>query len=634
VALPFRSQSPTQAYEALKKAAADARRHQDKDAYLNISFYLGEQYVEWVDADANIRSLPRRPKEKDYPRPVVNKIMHFVNANHAFALQAKPIADILPANDSPLSVSDANVATAYVNHLMDPNVGNWRRVLSRATLWALIANEAYIKWVYNPLLKRPEFIFCPSTDIYSDPFAREFEHSRYVIHSQFLDPEQVYDLYGVEVKASKVEKADLVKNELLRDLGQVPVLEGVTVNELWHRPSRRFPDGLYVVWSGDTVLHREEKFPYDHGQLPFTQIGAVPRPGSKHFSSPVTFLRAPQVELNKYHAQRIAVRENFGLLKYWIPEGVELEEDPDNSPNQILRGGSTTGEAPQILGPPGALPDNADGEWLRAEMQNVVGIHEVSQGQVPGRVEAAAAIELLRESDASRLAELLDTTSDTIAKGFWQVLMLARQYVKQEVVVNAYSKEGVAEVKRFYTKDFDPAMRVKVSVTSGLAYTRAARMDQLVTLWQQGVLTDAEAFAELAELPVPTILTTRAHDVRLARNENLIMADGKPLQPNSYDDHAIHLREHNAYRKTAEFQASPRKIKEIFEFHCTTHEALEIQQMQKDLQKQAMAVQLTGQAQGQPPAGPMPGGEGLPQGPPTKPEGDQGPPGPATGPPV
>jgi hypothetical protein len=598
VALSLRK-NPNKAYDDLKELASKARRHQDREAWLNIAFYNNEQYVTWSDDTANIRTAPRRRNEpEDSPRPVVNKIMHFVNSNHSFALQAKPEADVLPANDDYLALSDADVANAYIEHLQDPTVGNWRRTLSRATLWALVANTAYIKWTFDRKKKRPSFMFVPSVELFIDPYATDFREARWAIHSQFMDPEQVYDLYDKEVKAPQMEKTDVIKTELLRDMGYAPVMEGVTVNELWMLPSRRYPDGLYVVWAGNETLFGPVPYPYKHGKLPFTAIGVVPRPNSPFYASPVSFLRAPQTELNKYHAQRIAVREAFALYKWWIPDSLDLRNDPDDSPRQVLRGSGSPGEKPEIIGPPGAMPDNNDGAWITEEMMNVAGIHEVSQGQVPGRVEAAQAIELLRESDASRLAELIETTAEAISEGFWQVLMLTKQYVTEPIIVQSYSPEGVAEVKRFKAEQLHPGMRIKVTVGSGLARTRAARMDQLITLWQQGVLRDPEEFSRLADIPVPSILSTRAQDVRLARNENLTLAEGNALTANSWDDHTIHIREHNNYRKTADFQSRADEVKLRFEHHVQEHEQLEIQSMSKDLQKQQMVMQLTGQAGG------------------------------------
>lgn len=580
-----------QSYDLLKKAAADARRPYDKDVWLNVAFYLDEQYVEWKDDIASIRKIPRRDDQTNAPRPVVNKIMHFVNQEHAFALKSKPTIDVLPATDDPLDISEANVSLAYLNWVFDPTQANFPRILSHATLWALIAGESYLKWIFNPRLKRPDILQVSPLDLYSDPYVSDFSKSRYVIHTQFMDVEHVHDLYDKEVKPSSVDPNDM-RVGLLREMGQSPVLEGATVNELWMKPTRRNPDGLYVVWAGDTVLVEPDKFPYEHGRLPFTQIGYIPRPGSQHFSSTVKYLRSAQMELNKYHAQRINIREAFANPKWWIPSELELEVMPNDSPRQVLRGNSNAGTIkPELIQPTG-MADNNEGEWITDEMMHIVGIHEVSQGQVPGRVESARAIEALREADESRVSELVDTVRNSISEGGWQLLMLAKQFVPAEQVVQTYSREGLPEVQRFKSENVKEGMRVKVQMGTGLSRSRAGRQQEVLEFWREGVIRDPEAVADLLEIPTPAIVSNKVYDVRLARNENLTLAGGQAIEPNSWDDHAIHLREHNNFRKGHDYLTLSADKKSKFEHHCQRHDDLQDQMLEKELVKQQKMMML------------------------------------------
>lgn len=591
--------SPNKEYEDLKELAAKARLPYDKDAWLNVAFYLDEQYVEWKDDLANVRTIPRETTAPNAPRPVINKIMHFVNADQSFVMQNEPQAQVIPATDNILDVGDANVATAYLDHLQSPAQMNFTRVLSDAVLWSLVANQAYLKWIYNPRVKRPDVMFCPSVDVYADPFARDFSKCRYLVHSQFMDPEQVHDLYGVEVKPNKVERADMVKTQLLREMGQAPVISGVTVNELWHLPSRKYPNGLYVVWAGHQVLVEPRDFPYDHGRLPFTLVGAIPRPNTYHYSSPTKYLRSAQMELNKYHAQRLVVRETFANPKWFLPSELELEEEPDDSPNQKLKGHSQGGAIKPEIIQPATFPDQTDGDWLVQEMQNIVGIHEVSQGQVPGRVEAAQAIELLREADASRLSELNKSIRGAVSEGFYQVLLLAKQYVPEKVIVQTYSPEGVPEVRHFRAGLVQDNMRVRVTQGTGLAHTRAARHDQVMRMVELGLIQQPEVAVSLLEIPIPTVLTHRVADIRKARNENLEMARDVAVTPNSWDDHDIHIREHDTYRKTAEFMGLPADVQSKFEFHVQKHKELRVQKLVEMSQEQVLMAQAT-----QPPPAP------------------------------
>ncbi len=588
-------------FAALKDAAAKARQPWDRDAWLNLAFYNDEQYTEWHQDTGSVRRIPRDTRLKNTPRPVVNKIMHFVQQERAMVLQAKPTVDVMPATDDFMDMSDAAVAKAYCQYLAEPVNMNFNKQLSRAVLWSIICGDGYLKWVYNPTLGRPDVIPCSFFDVLVDPYAKDFGKARYIIHSQFMDTEQVYEAWGKEVPPGQIEQADLARTEFLRGMGSSPVLSGVTVSELWMKPCRRHPEGLYCVWTDREQLVAPGPLPYEHKRLPFTQIGCIERPDSMHYMSPVKYLRSAQMELNKFHAQRIMIREAFANPKWWIPAELEMEALPDDSPRQILRGDSQNGLLKPEIIQPTTYPGSDDGDMIETQMMHIVGLHEVSQAQVPGRVEAAKAIEMLKESDGDRQSTMLDTISSSIAEGFFQILMLAKQFVKEDVLVQTYSREGLPEVRHFKAASIKAGMRVQTTMGTGLARSRAARQDQLLNLWQQRIITDPELMAELMEVPFPSFAAPKARDMRLARNENIEMAKGNAITPNSWDDHTIHLREHNEYRKTQEFLALEGDTKTKFEYHATTHEQLQEQVL-------ARQVRLAQIAQPPPEAPAAPGG--------------------------
>lgn len=565
---------------------------------LNLAFFLDHQYTEWVPEINTLRQIPRKTNELAIPRPVSNKVMHFVMQEHAYALQNKPTVDVLPASDQPLDASTANVCNAYLRWLAEPQQADMDAELSDAVFWALIAGEGYVKWCFDAAKKRPDYqSICP-LDVYVDPFANRFSRARWVIHEQYMDVKEVEAIYGQKVK---VTDADSTKVALLKEMGQAPVLQGALVNEMWVKPGVGGHDkGLFVVWSGNTLLVPPRPYPYRHGQLPFTQIGSIPRPKTPHYTCSVKYLRSPQMELNKYHQQKLSSREAFANPKWWIDTALELEADPNDSPRQILRGNSQGGQLkPEIL--QGSLmQDSGDGDWIRNEMMDVVGLHEVSQAQVPGRVEAAKAIEMLKEADSSRLEELERTIQNSVSNGSWQCLMLTKQFVSEEQIVQTYSAEGYPEVHRFKSSNISEFMRIRCTMGTGLSRSRAARTDAAMVMWQNGVIKDPETFAQIVDVPIDTVSPQRAYDIKLARNENLQISshdDGVAIRPNSWDEHAVHIREHNNYRKTAEYSEKSDNIKKKFEFHVTQHEAMEIEQLKKDALKAQLAQGIDPTAQ-------------------------------------
>lgn len=602
---------PNRPYQKLLDTAKTARRPFDKETWLNWAFFMDRQYTEWYSKTDTIREIPKPKNMKNVPRPVSNKIKHFVLQEHAMTLNTRPTVDVLPAADDPQNVSDANVALAYLNWLADQQVADFDGVLSQATLWALSGTEAFIKWTWDPHLPngnggkgRGNMIPISPLDLFLDPYATSFYDARYAVHSRFLDVEQVYDIWGIEIKPNQIDASDPNRIAVMRDMGMTSLLEGATVNELWMKPSRRYPDGLFVVWSGNDQLVAPSPFPYKHGQLPFTQIGSVQWPGTTHYTSAVSSMRPAQMELNNYHAQMILIRQAFANPKWGIATELDMDELPDDSPNQVLRYNSMGGTLKPEIIQPTTMPGNDAGAWIRNEMMDIVGLHEVSQAQVPGRVEAAKAIELLKESDNGRLAELLRTIKKSIAVGFYQQLMLLKQYGDPDTMFMAYSREGYPEVKHMMTERLSPAMKIKITMTGGIGQSRAALEDRWMTMWDNGIIQDKDTMAQLLDVPVSTVSPDAAFDMRLARNENFKMAAGISIVPNSWDAHDIHRREHDNFRKTDEFAMLSMKSKQIFEMHSQFHDKLQIQQLGKQLQIQQMAAAVASGAGFQQPAQP------------------------------
>jgi hypothetical protein len=206
----------------------------------------------------------------------------------------------------------------------DPQVANIPRAFSEATLWALVCGPSFMHWCWNPKLERPDVLRCrrsTSTRTRTPPTSAR----RYVIHSRFIDPEQVYDMWGTDVKQhDAVEQADVHEDDAAaRRWAAAPVLNGVTVNELWHLPSRRYPNGRYVAWAGKRAARGPEPLPLRARRQTAPALhDARRRPAPRHpLVRQQRQVPAPrQMELNQYHAQRIQIRKNFANPKWLIDE--------------------------------------------------------------------------------------------------------------------------------------------------------------------------------------------------------------------------------------------------------------------------------------------------------------------------
>jgi hypothetical protein len=611
-----------QQLKTMRDQCKKARQPYDAEAWLNMAFMFNEQYTEWSNDDfsaagGHIRRIPRGKDEEDVPRPVFNKIQHYIYTAHSETLQDKPSMDVLPANDDYTASMDADVNKAYLNYVMEPVNANWDLQLSDATLWALIAPSGWLKWVWDPAFKRPDILPVSYFEVYVDPYAKQWQRARYCFHSMFMDADQVEDNFGVKLEPADIGITDELRVGLLKSMGSTPIAQGVQIHEFWMRPNRRHPKGMYAIFTDRHLLKIQDSLPYEYlalggGMLPFTQLGSLRRPDSLYYTSPVTALRPAQQVWNKFVAQAIMTQEHWANLKWWIPEELQLQHQPDSSPHQILTGNSQGGTLkPEILVPSGTPDVTRLLDVFEQQMMHVVSVHEVSQGQVPGRVEAAKAIELLKSADEGRYKHLLDTIDAAISQGGWQVLMAAREFETPRKQVLTFSREGMPQVKHWRASAVHPGTQVRVVRMSGLGRTRAQRQDSLLLLWDKQIIKDPDVMAELMDVPIPSFTNVRARDMRMARSENIEMSQGIPVEPHTWENNAIHLREHNEFRKTQEYRMLNARAKAIFEWHCGLHEKYQISEARKMAMLQA-AMMPPAPGPGIPPVG-----QGEPASPPS-----------------
>jgi hypothetical protein len=600
--------NPNEQLEELRRVAKQGRLPHERDAWLNVAFFLNHQYTEWDDELDTIRPIARAPHEEFAPRPVLNKIMHYVRTAHHDGMQDRPYPDVLPATDDYEDVGDALVANAWCEWKADPTQTHWEQKLSQAMEWAILAGNGYKHYTWDAQ-EKTQRITAPSWfEIFLDPYAKSWDDVRYLIHSQFMDIEQVYDTFGKELDPKSAGTVDTEKTRLLRGMGSVAAARGVEVHAFWAKPSRRFPKGRYGVWTGREVLWATDDLPYKHliedKMLPYTAVQCILRPDSPYALSPVTYLRPSQMELNKAHAQALMIMELFANPKWAIDTAIDLQKDPDGSPGQILRYTSNgqPGMEPKLVMPasvPSGLYENI--QILEQGQMHIVGQHEVSQAQVPGRVESSKAIELLKESDAGALAHLRATTNSSTATGWYQMLELQRQYGTDEEMIITYSRGGVEQVEHWRAGDMKPGYRVRTGQKTGLGRSRTARQENAMNLWREKVITDPNQLLELLEVPTGNALQYTQQAQRKARSENARMAKGETIVPHAWENHAVEIREHDMFRMSHAYEGLSVKDKERLEFHVQTH---------KKLLKKAVAEQAELQmiAQGQPgtPPGPVP----------------------------
>lgn len=600
--------------QSRKEYAKKGRRPYEGDWWRNVAFVNGDQYVEWDLTSNRLIELAQAPGSE---RTVHNICMPITRRERAKILKTVPTVEALPKTE--------NEDDQWMARVLNAKYRDWRKTwhldrrLRTASFWVVTTGNCWVKWYWDGDKKDADIAVCPPFDIYPDPYARSMIDLRWIIQTQFMDIETAREKYGQKVQESKTDVLSGVEGRLYSAYTEDvdANLPGVVINEYWERPSTARPKGAYIVFAGNDILYKGD-FPYAHGHLPFTHIGHIERSNSKWYASVMDYMRGPQMELNRVESQ-ILENRNLANGKWFIPFSLELETDPDASPRQVLRAAG---------GPPDARPEfieiQALPSWVQNEAarikqfaQDMAGQHEVSQGGVPGRVEAAQAIQLLQETDDEVLRDTIHSLEEALAEGFRQCTHLLKQYGVPKQILKAYDTDGMVEVMEFMRDDIPSGndLQVVTQTTTGLPQTIAGRWDRVLNLWQYKIIEDPKQAMELLNLaPENPDLIPEIEDKKQAHRENVRMAgllDGNPvpIEPKPWNNHGVHVVEHRKFMNTERFEQLDPQTQQLFEYHLEKHEEASLKEQQKAAQAmmaadpQAMMAQQQG---GLAPGGPAP----------------------------
>jgi len=108
---------------------------------------------------------------------------------------------------------------------------------------------------------------------------------------------------------------------------------------------------------------------------------------------------------------------------------------------------------------------------------------------------------------------------------------------------------------------------------SSLPPSRVARQEFVMQLWAARIIQDPRVVLRLLEFGnVEGLYEDLNLDIAQAQRENERLKNGDPnVVVEDFHNHEVHIYEHDKFRKTAEYEALPDEIKELFRRHVEEH---------------------------------------------------------------
>lgn len=656
---PTKESELTKLVDERKEAAVNWRVIQQ--IQVNRAYFRGDQWIKWD----NVRKIAFVPEPNpNQPRYTYNKIKPLILTLLAKLTKNRVQLEVLPDTNDDERIDVANAGYKFLKYQWDED--NMDHKTRRLKLHMLVDGMPALK-VFVDMTKGddipldvPEDLLGDLPDVrmpmktgkivtqvvdqlqlYIDPTAEDIDGIKWVIHEFPKDVDEIFDEYGVKVEPEEIHMRTSFDMGISTD-PRKRFFNHAMVREYWEWPSAKYPNGRKITVAGGQLLDNDE----DPGENPWIFFPMIPVPGSAIADGIVKDMTTPQLSYNVKRTAEARMLEELGIGKWMVPvNSVEDESELSDEIAGIVHYTPINGMKPnRENGPePGNGWQNAM-ERDKADMEDISGAHEISQGSVPKGVDTYGGLQLLVEQDETRLAIAAHSYEEGIKKWGEKVLRLVKKHFPEEQMLRIVGENGEVEVFAFSGADLSGNEVVDVVPGSSLPEVRAVRDAKIFQMWQAGMFVDPKTgvadVRKVTRMLGQSISSSYFDDTELDENkakmeqrqwetlfsdpatvraimewqlqmqqyqlaaQQIQMVGGTPPPPpqppvklpvvRDFYDHQTHLAVHNRFRKGSFYDNLPPELQAIIDQHCAEHEqalmAPQIAQQQQQMMMQQQQI--------------------------------------------
>ena len=437
--------------------------------------------------------------------------------------------------------------------------------------------------------------FIPTTDGFPDPSAKTRREMQHFFHVKLLPLHKLRDRFPVDYFGEDtygrfgVGNVSLEQRAYMHLGDDMDALSGgnkytadantlAELVEFWELPSRRFPQGRFIAFSGTTLIAMSPN-PYFPARLPFVLIqGDNLVPGSMYSDGILEDARGLNKSANRVMGK---LREHLDKVlnaHLIVPFQAGIDKNIwGEKPGQIIQ--YQKGYKPEALVPPDIPPgmfEFLDVQIDRAKM--ITGYTDVGRGEAQNDL-SGRAVAFYTENEQSMREPDMASHRRALLEVAQHMVLLARQFYDDGRMISLVGENGKIELTEFATDDFDWENDFVPEVYTGKPSSHAALVSEVIEFAGAGLFEDTPAAERARRMLGDNYAYVSGFDPfredrQRARRENLttIRDPMAALQVQSYDTHQIHLEEHYKFMRTIEFEELPQWQKQSMFQHTELHE--------------------------------------------------------------
>ena len=491
---------------------------EEQSWFMSLSFVEGRQWLEW-DRTAH-RYLQQT--SDDGERSTINRMLGYYSNMKSKLSAMYPSARVLPSSPSTEDQRKAKAAeTALRFYWQEADI---KHRVGLAVEHLLTAGTAAFHTYYDGEQDRVRTDTVSPFNLFFEKGSSAPEESDWIAIRTYFTRDQLKEAYPD--LSEQIEDANPASDTRVHEHARFNSQpeDKVEVFEWYWR------DGTHVITLGDLVLFEEMDETIAGGRyFPIQIMRYVTIPGRLWGIS----MSAPLVQLQyNYNRFRSRIMENAELIGNppWLnPRGADVAlEDFNNVPGQVIDYTATGGGKPEQMSVaplPNYVIDNVS--RIQSEMDDVAGIHSVSQGKRAIGIDSGTAIKATAALDVSSLRATQDGIERAVAGMAKAVLVLMKQNYGQPKMMRILDARGGVIWQELSSTDLldDPEVRID---TDSLFRDEAQDRDaKTLERLQLGLIDKETAIKELNFHTGPTLaleqMTNMAHarDILEAAKKNL-----------------------------------------------------------------------------------------------------------------
>lgn len=603
------------------KEGSEAIQAERRDYWINLAFFLGEQWIWWDRRRAVVQSLPQAwsPLGPGRAKLTINRIEVNLQSVLGRMLKADLGFEVPPSDSSDDVIEGARTAEKVLEAYHRDQ--SWEDIRHDEVLGAFLGGTSAVSidWdaskgqmlEYDNQLSKVvgtgelKLSSHSIAEFCVEPNVRDAADSRWWCSGMALPPKYVKDYYGLGWTPSPDAGALMspLQQKLLADGGNASGRNLTLVLTYFERPMNRSKGRVVCVVNGRTVSTSDWPFPFDELNLHVFRQKKLP----SRWTGWTMMNSARQVQFAYNHARSV-LSEHMkltGNARLMAPQGAFVEEDFTDDPSGILfYTPDVAGGLPAYLTPP-QLPRwlIQEADTLKGELDDIMYAHGTSRGEATFDRASGQALALLSEKDDSPLGIMAREQKrrwQAIAK---QALQMLEDKATETRSTSIKVTKGITEKVDWNGKMLRGQTDVEIPLENVMPHSGAARQAFAKDLWDRQILTDPRKYARMVGLPAEEFEELMDPDAARANRENYRMMMGEVEFPETFDDNPIHISEHNRLRKSDTYKYAPAEIKKLVDDHIALHEHYEAEQLASQMQKAQVNPALAAMAQGDAPPG-------------------------------